>query len=185
MRIDYNGPWPRQIKIGKNGVVVITKTMQLNGVTPEMLKWFGQNLGVENYLKWHPDHIARKKVEEPGKPPYYLETQRLGKKVYAMKLVKSERFPDGSHATTLKFPLFTYYSRSIAKLAAAGVSQASESWIGSTMPVLGHLWNWYLRVFVLPDFLKILFIHQDEEGANTEKIVPGLYAAAADRRDSR
>lgn len=176
MNVEYHGPWPRKISTGKNGVVETKKTVTLKGVTPEMLDWFNKNLDLDLYKKWHPDHIDRKKVERPGKSPIYLETQKIGNRVYRMKLIKSEKLPDGSHASTLRYPMFTFYNRSRTRATAEGVERSSEGWIGSSVPILGWAWNLYLRTFVLPGFMKLQFIHQDEESMNSMKILPGLYA---------
>ena len=176
MNIEYHGPWPREVKIGKNGVVETSKTVEMKGVTPEMLDWFNKNLDLELYLKWHPDHIDRKKIERPGKSPIFLETQRVGNKVYKMRLKRSERLPDGTHVSRLRYPLWVFHSESKTVPTPTGVIRYSKGWVGTDFPVVGRLWNWYLRLFVLPDFMKRQFQHQDEESVNTVNVLPRLYA---------
>jgi hypothetical protein len=170
-----------EMKVIENGKLQIKKTTEIKGVTPQMVAWYAKDRNKDSYKMWHPDHIDYKCIKNGPNGGHvgsvYLETQKLGKHIYKMKKTIFE-YSDTVSAITLKFPLFTIRSRTISDQKPTITIRRTTQVIGTDMPVVGRLWNWYLRKLILPEFLRDHDKHAAEERENYTSMLPKLYNEA-------
>ena len=170
---------PRQIRIIENGKVEVKRSYEMKGITEEMLALHRDSPGdaLQKYLAWHPDHIDRRYVEKRGRT-IMLEKQKIGKRVYSMKasVPSSGGGSGGTMTWYYKIPLIPYQWQSQREFTPTGTTVHSTNIYGSDTPIVGWLWNLFLRKCVLPSFMTDFFKHQDEEAENTLKAVQEVWA---------
>ena len=179
------------MKIIENGKLEETGSIEIKGVTPEMMRWYNMHRTRERYFMWHPDHIDYKVLHKPEKGYVgyiYQVKERFGKYLVLLKTVVEE-----SSDTTLTVRHKTsidhwppFYRRVHLKFEGtpAGLILHSKLTVGSDNPVWGRLWNFITRKFLYTEKFREAYIkHAREESENFPKFLPKLYAEYAGKED--
>jgi hypothetical protein len=167
----------------------------LKDISPEMIAWFYQQLPISTvelngttyplYHLFHPSEHGRIRVKEPA--PSGAKGMAKG------AIIEREewfgRFDSKGAATMVEFSDTGMVAmpniagiqlgriEHIYRASKAGSHYRVEAVIGSDLPVLGRLLNWYLRTWVFhPEMMAQWQRHQIEEVASLAFFLPQLYA---------
>lgn len=178
----------------------------LRGITAEMLVWWFENLPDEPeareqdlstrktarvgdrdiplYWLWHPEDHFMVQILRPaptGKPGL-SEGARVCLKERILEVVELYALVDGMnrdgiHLTMMRGPLRLGDLRHTFVDTDEGLAYRSRLIIGSTLPIIGRLLNFFVRRFVFtPPMLDRWLRHNVEEVGNFEHFLPSLYA---------
>jgi hypothetical protein len=198
--------WTNVTVSRRGGIRVQIQHDDLQGVTPEMLQWWFENLAgtttwngedfsgpeILNYHLWHHrDHIAVTPLTDAPDG-----TANTGFRVGALSRI-DEQFNDYRdrihhvmHTTRLDTEAFTFDIIGPVKLPAGyiihryapvpgGCSFYAETVIDIRVPVIGPLLNWLIRpIFFSRATADHWIRHNIQETGRTEDVLPTLYAAA-------
>jgi len=180
------------MKIIENGKILEVESVEIKGITPEMMTWYSRHRDTERYKLWHPDHIEYKLVKDAPKGSYagrvYHVTERFGKYLVVLKSTTGKAV--GNSSTVLHrvcrghfpIPLFNLRVSLEREYTSDGMILRATHVVGSDVPVIGRFWNWITRKFIYtPDFQAAYEKHRNEESYNFPKFLPKLYAEYADK----
>ncbi|OGO20615.1 MAG: hypothetical protein A2144_02940 [Chloroflexi bacterium RBG_16_50_9] len=174
------------MRIIENGKLEETGSVEIKGVTLEMMRWWIMHRTRESYKMWHHDHIDFKVLRRPerGEVGYtYIVKERFGKYLVSLKSTIEEWSDTAStvlHKTYLHpWPVPMYNLRVRLKFAAtpAGLMLHSTHVVGSDNPIWGRLWNFITRKFIYTEKLRAAYArHAEEESENFPNFLKKLYA---------
>jgi len=181
----------------RNGLLVLTIRHDIiRGVTPPMLAWWFQHLGetmelegetFPRYLVWHPvDHIHWELVRKSpdggtGKGAYFRIVEAFAAKPehYVDSIEYVEKCDEGGLSLVkrvLGMEVFRLEHR--FSQVPEGTRYVSRMLVGSRVPVLGWLFNRFIRPLLFSDESGRAWLrHNIEEVGNFEVFLPALYYA--------
>ena len=179
------------MKVIENGKLEETGSVEIKGITPEMMRWWVMNRTRERYQMWHPDHIDFRVLHKPelGEVGYtYLVKERFGEYLVSLKSTIEEWNDTTStvlHKTYLHpcpFPMYNLRVRLKFEGTPDGMILHSTHTVGSDNPVWGRLWNFITRKFVYTAKLRAAYArHAEEESENFPQFLTKLYAECVDK----
>lgn len=180
-----------------NGQLILTIEHDvLRGVTPKMLEWWFQHLGesmefagqvYSRYLVWHPvDHIHWELVRpgpngSTGKGAYFRIVEAFGAqpKHYIDSTEYVEKCDEEGLSLVkrvLGMEVFRLEHRFTQ--VAGGTQYDSRMVLGSRTPIIGWIFNRFIRPLVFSDESGRAWLqHNIEEVGNFELFLPELYLA--------
>ncbi len=189
---DANTNW----RVGEDGRIHATvEHFFLEGISPAMVAWFYQQLPISTvdlggetlplYHIFHPTEHGRLWVVEPapGGAPGMARGAVIQREEWfgPFDSTGAARLVEFSDAGMLAIPEFAGIVigsvRHSYTAERGGTRYRVDTVIGTDLPVLGPVLNWYLRTRVFhPDMLREWQRHQVEEVASLQFFLPALYA---------
>jgi hypothetical protein len=166
------------MNLSKTGKLEWEGSVEIDGVTPEMMMWYSLNRNTERYKLWHPGHIEFKTLYKPPQGyagTVYLIKEKVGKYVVKMRLTVTE-VTDNTFAGIFRTQGYNWFFHLRFESTPRGMVLHSSHSLGSDNPLWGPAWNWFIRNFLYTRGLRAAHaIHGREEKENLQKFLPRLY----------
>ena len=185
-----------QWEIGKDGrIYAEVEHLFLAGISPKMVAWFYRQLPISTvelngesyplYHIFHPTGHGRIRVVEaaPDGSPGMAQGATIMREEWfgpfdsrgTARMV--EFSDDGMLAVPIAGGLEIGKVQHIYKAKNGGTAYKVQAIIGSDLPVIGRLLNWYIRTWVFqPAMMELWQQHQIEEVASLQFFLADLYA---------
>ena len=200
---ESSAKWSDITKSPNGNILVQIEHDNIKGVTPEMLKWWFENLGrsttwngkdfsgpeIKLYHLWHHrDHVAVTPLSNaPDGSINYGFLEGADSRIEEYFNEFNDHIFQKMHTTKLDEHEFTFEIKSFGMTFGRishyydqtedGCSFYAETEIGCEIPIIGVIFNWLVLPFLYnKNSAKYWIRHNIEETGRTEDILPVIYA---------
>jgi hypothetical protein len=175
----------RQVRVIDHGRVELTCAHDVPGVTPQMILWYFTHRTKDRYQVWHPAHQDFKVIYQSPRGHigsiYYIKEQFENGPLLETKLLVVEASDQVFAEKNVSWNSPGSITHRFAPIPG-GTHVSSRGVLGSDLPLVGDLWNfWRHRFELTPPALKGIFAHMDEEFQNFSKFLPAMYNARTEK----